>query len=155
MANIDNECSGLEINDLHASSKDTLGDCFNHQKEMQEKTYSYDFSNLTIGEIVDFCFMNKHALEDEISEFFDALGGVKDGGGNAAWKPWKKENSHIRQLKISDLSDNDLKELKMEYVDMFHFFLNFGAVIGMTPKELYNYYMSKAQENKDRQKRGY
>jgi len=155
MANTDNELHGLKIEDLYSKSKDTLGDCYNHQKNMQEKTYGYDFKEMTIGEIVDFCFMNKHAIEDEFGEFMDGLGGIADGGGNAGWKPWKKANAEIRKQKISDLSPNDLKELKMEFVDAFHFFMNFGIVIGMTSEELYNYYMSKAAENFERQKRGY
>ena len=53
-----------------------------------------------------------------------------------------------------DLTPNDITELKMEFVDMFHFFMNFGIVIGMTPKELYNMYFAKAGVNVQRQKGG-
>jgi hypothetical protein len=77
MANTDNELHGLKIDDLYSKSTDTLGDCYNHQKKMQENTYGYNFKEMTIGEIVDFCFMNKHAIEDEFGEFMDALGVFK------------------------------------------------------------------------------
>ena len=159
MANIDNKLSELKVNDVHKvdleNNEDTLANCWNHQKYMQEKVYGYDFSKITIGEIVDFSFMNKHALNDEIGEFMDALGGIEDGVGNAAWKPWKKSNASIRGKKITDLTPNDIKELKMEFVDMFHFFMNFGIIIGITPKEVYNMYFAKASENVNRQKQGY
>ncbi len=36
-----------------------------------------------------------------------------------------------------------------------HFITNDAVSIGMTPEEMYNMYMSKNQENRDRQKRGY
>jgi dimeric dUTPase (all-alpha-NTP-PPase superfamily) len=38
---------------------------------------------------------------------------------------------------------------------MLHFFMNYAASIGMTSQEMYNMYMSKNQENRERQKRGY
>lgn len=157
MANTDNKLIGTPVTDVHSTDydkgkEDTLANCWNHQKYMQEKVYGYDFDNITIGQIVDFSFMNKHAIEDEIGEFMDALGGIEDGVGNAAWKPWKKANSEIRTKKISDLTPNDIKELKMEFVDIFHFFMNFGIIIGMTPVELYNMYFAKAGENVNRKR---
>jgi hypothetical protein len=44
---------------------------------------------MTIREIMDFWLVNIHALNDEIHEMVDALGGIKDGSGNAVWKYWK------------------------------------------------------------------
>ena len=38
---------------------------------------------------------------------------------------------------------------------MLHFFMNYAVSIGMTPQEMYNMYMSKNEENRERQKRGY
>ena len=61
----------------------------------------------------------------------------------------------LRSQGFSDLSEADLLELKFEIVDMLHFFTNYAVSIGMTPEEMYNMYMSKNQENRDRQKRGY
>ena len=57
--------------------------------------------------------------------------------------------------KISDLSEGDLKELKMEWIDVMHFVFNAGLAIGVTPKEFYNYYLSKNEENWERQKNNY
>jgi hypothetical protein len=58
-------------------------------------------------------------------------------------------------MKFSDMSPNDLKELKMELIDIQHFLFNMMLAVGMTPDELFNYYFSKNKENRLRQKRGY
>jgi len=155
MANTDNECKDLEIKDFYEQSKTHLADIMEHQKEMQEKTYNIDFSEMTIREIMDFWLVNIHALNDEIHEMVDALGGIKDGSGNAVWKYWKKDHFRYANMTINDLSENDKKELFMEWVDGLHFFMNFPASIGLDAKTAYNYYFAKAEENKRRQKDGY
>lgn len=163
MANTDNSCAKLEIVDLHSSVVnnvdlgpiDTLGDILNLQAETQKKVYGYDFENMTLREVMNFWHMNNHAMIDEIHEATDALGGIKDGSGNAIWKRWKKDYSSFDNKKFSDLSQEDQLECKFEIVDMLHFFMNYAASIGMTSQEMYNMYMSKNEENRARQKRGY
>ncbi len=155
MANIDNTCADLPINDLYESSTDSLGDILNLQADTQRNVYGYDFENMTLREIMNFWHINTHALIDEIHEATDALGGINDGSGNAVWKYWKKDHSKYNTLKFSDLSEDDQLECKFEIIDMLHFFMNYAISIGMTPKEMYNMYMSKNKENRDRQTRGY
>lgn len=152
MANKDNECKDLNVNRLPFPDFDKI---FNMQKELQENTYDYKFKNMTLHEIAQFWFMNKHALEDEMSEMFDALGGIKDGIGNAVWKPWKKENELGRSLSVRQLSEGDRKELMFEIVDMFHFFMNFAVSCGFSGSDIANGYMSKNKENIKRQQDGY
>ena len=110
---------------------------------------------LTIGDLIDFLMVNNHAIIDELHEMVDAVGGIEDGVGNAAWKPWKSKNPEIRKQKLSDLTPGDLKELKMEWIDVMHFVFNAGLAIGVTSDEFYNYYLSKNEENWDRQKNNY
>ena len=88
MANIDNQCSNLQIENLYPESKDTLGDILNLQAETQENVYGYNFKEMSLRELMEFWHMNNHALIDEIHEATDALGGIKDGSGNAIWKKW-------------------------------------------------------------------
>ena len=102
-----------------------------------------------------FWHANTHALVDEIHEATDALGGIKDGSGNAIWKYWKKDYSKYSEIKFSDLSESDQLEAKFEIIDILHFFMNMAISIGMTPEEMYNMYMAKNKENRDRQERGY
>ena len=155
MANIDNECKDLEIKDFYADSSTHLEDIMVHQKRMQEETYGIKFEEMSIRDIMNFWHVNTHAVIDEIHEMTDSLGGIKDGSGNAVWKYWKKEHKKYDSMKISDLSENDKKELFMEWIDILHFFINYAASIGLDAKTVYNYYFAKADENKQRQQRGY
>jgi hypothetical protein len=159
MANTDNTCSNLEIEDLWSErtepNEDTLGDIIDLQKDTQMNVYGYDFKDMNLREIMSFWHANTHAMIDEIHEATDALGGIKDGSGNAIWKYWKKDYSKYESIKFSDLSESDQLEAKFEIIDMLHFFLNYAISISMTSQEIYNMYMSKNKENRDRQSRGY
>jgi len=122
---------------------------------MQEETYGFNFEEMSIRDVMNFWHTNTHALIDEIHEMTDALGGIKDGSGNAVWKYWKNDYHKYQDMKVSDLSENDKKELFMEWVDILHFFMNYAASIGMTSQEMYNMYMSKNEENRRRQANNY
>lgn len=164
MANIDNQCKDLEVRDYFSEngydhSKNSLEDLYSLQSKTQsmyfEKQGKKPFSEFTIGDVVDFLMVTNHAIIDELHEMMDAVGGIEDGEGNAAWKPWKSANTEIRSRRLSDLTPGDLKELKMEWIDIMHFVFNAGLAVGITPKEFYNYYLSKNEENWNRQKAGY
>lgn len=159
MANTDNQCKDLEVTNFHNRDLEmgecTLSNVYNHQKTMQESSFGFDFSSMTIGDIMRFWHANTHAVIDEIHEMTDALGGIEDGDGSAVWKYWKTAHSKYDSMTISDLSENDLKELKFEFVDILHFMLNYAISIGFTPNEMYNMYFAKAEENKNRQKNNY
>ena len=155
MANTDNKCAELEIEDLYSQSTDTLGDILNLQSETQRTIYGYNFEEMSLRELMEFWHLNNHSLIDEIHEATDALGGIRDGDGNAIWKRWKKAYASFSDKKFSDLSSSDQLECKFEIIDMLHFFMNYAASIGMTPQEMYNMYMSKNQENRKRQQNNY
>ena len=155
MANIDNQCKDLEVKDFYDESKTHLADIMEHQKEMQEQTYGFNFEDMSLRDVMNFWHTNTHAVIDEIHEMTDALGGIKDGSGNAIWKYWKTDFSKYENMKVSDLSEDDKKELYREWVDILHFFINYAASIGLDARTAYNYYFAKAEENKARQKRGY
>lgn len=158
MANKDNKLSHLRIGKNQYPDLDML---FETQKSLQsfiaDKKGIHDITdkNHNIGMKVLFLMANKHAFEDEWCELMDAMGGINDGAGSAAWKWWKDENPSTATKYLSDLSEDDLIELKMEYVDALHFFINFGLILGMTGSEVMNIYLAKNAENIDRQKRGY
>jgi len=164
MANTDNKCKDLTIKDYYEEkgydvNGCSLRDLYHLQENTQnmyfEKQGKKPFKDFTIGDLIDFLMVNNHAIIDELHEMVDAVGGIEDGVGNAAWKPWKSKNPEIRKQKLSDLTPGDLKELKMEWVDVMHFVFNAGLAIGVTSDEFYNYYLSKNEENWDRQKNNY
>ena len=154
MANSDNKCADLNVKDYSQEITDTLGFIYNKQVELQQRL-GFDFKDLTLKQIADFWMVNKHAMSDELNEMFDALGGIDDGIGAAAWKYWKQDNKKATQMKISDLSESDRLELFYEWIDGLHFYLNFAISMGMTSKDIVNLYAAKQAENLERQKRGY
>ena len=91
MANSDNQCSDLKVEDHYKNTKDTFGMIYNKQKELQERL-GMNYKDLTLKEIAEMWMVNKHAMSDELNEMFDALGGINDGIGSAAWKYWKQDN---------------------------------------------------------------
>ena len=53
------------------------------------------------------------------------------------------------------MSVEELIEARYEVVDMFHFLFNLAFCMGMTPDMLYDGFMRKQSENRNRQQRGY
>lgn len=158
MANTDNKCADLEVEDLYSLSTSTLADMYNLQKDIQENVYGFDFKAMQEGSLEDmrkFFDWNYHAIQDELRETFDALGGIDNGIGNAVWKPWKGDHQKASSMKFNEMTPSDLKELKMELIDIQHFVFNMMLAAGITPDELFNYYFSKNKENRSRQQRGY
>jgi len=129
----------------------------NMQAALQEKVQPGFYNpEENIASIGKFLLANKHAMEDEMGETLDALGGIHDGIGAGAWKWWKKSNREEADwMTMKDLTERDTIELKMEIVDQFHFFMNQMIKVGMTGSELYSMYKSKNAENFNRQNRGY
>lgn len=159
MANTDNKTNHLDVDnkvypaiDLLFQTQESLQDYIAEKKGLPQPL---DISTSNIRNIGEWMLKQKHAFDDEFSEMMDALGGIDDGIGSAAWKWWKDDNKKANLIYLSDLSDNDLKELKMEYVDMLHFFINMGLFLGMDGSEVMNMYISKNKENIERQKNNY
>ena len=136
----------------------------NLQKDIQENVYGYDFEKMRNDSLVEFRKFfdwNYHAIQDELREVFDALGGIHDGVQSGVWKPWKKRHEETKSvftptpMVFNDLSDRDVIELKMELIDELHFLFNKMHAAGMTTEELFNYYFAKNKENRERQKNNY
>lgn len=154
MANTDNKCHQLP---LDLTIIPTLEEMVSMQKNLQEKLMGPGFASKfnSLAHVAEFFMKNKHALEDEISETIDAIGGISSTVGPAAWKWWKKNHQLAHELTLEDLTAEDMLELKYEIVDQFHFFMNQMVKIGMTANELASMYVAKNKENFDRQERGY
>lgn len=155
-----NACAQLDIEDVYSTivdnnKNDTLGNLMALQKDIQESVYGYDFSKMRdkISSLKEFFDMNYHAIQDELRETYTALTGIHSHPN--AWKPWKKTHKIAMDKSFNDLSEEEKKELRMELVDIFHFFLNCCIAVDMSPEMLFNYYHAKNIENKNRQKKGY
>lgn len=151
-------CADLKVEDVFSKSTNTLADLMNLQKDIQENVYGYDFAKMRKGTLTDmkaFFDMNYHAIQDEMRETYNALGGIKDGIGSSVWKKWKKDHIKAFEMKFDDMSKDDLFELWYELIDIQHFLFNMMIATGMTPDIMMNLYFAKNKENRERQKRGY
>lgn len=142
------------------NDNDTFGTMLNMQRELQSYFQKKNNSNFpdvnnlkTLGEIYDFINFSMMALQDEYREVVDALPGThtfSQKERSALWKIWKSKNKEMRERKLSDLTPEELSDLKFEVCDMFHLFMNIMIAIGMSSKDMYECYMLKNLENKSR-----
>jgi hypothetical protein len=159
MSNNFQQCANLEVQDeysiLRESGEDSLAFLFNMQKGIQEEVYGHNFENIrsSIRNLKQFIDWNEEAIRDEDREFQAALTGIHTYPG--CWKPWKSKHNEAMSRALSDLTDDELKELQYEWIDKLHFMLNEAIAIGLTPETITNYYAAKNAENRARQKRGY
>jgi len=111
----------------------------------------------TIGQKFDWLRENKQAFDDEYREIVDALPGMSlpEKDRSAVWKRWKSKYNDIRNRTFDDLTEDDLKELKMEYIDMFIFLINMSFALDMNAEEMFIYYYTKNAENHKRAQNGY
>lgn len=78
-----------------------------------------------------------------LSNYLKAL--LEEGGelsGEIPWKWWSKENL-------------DMEAIRVEIVDMLHFWISLALASGMDAAEVHRLYLLKNQVNLDRQDRGY
>lgn len=156
------ECNKL-YEDLLSKGKDPLEYMLNAQNSLQVHLSETVEGNKCpddlskIGEIYDWLRDNKIALDDEFREVVDALPGMNlpEKERSALWKKWKANHLKLREKDISELEPNELKELKFELIDMWHFFMNMMLGLRISSKELFTYYYYKNLENLRRYNSGY
>jgi hypothetical protein len=144
MLNPENKCAQLIKDDSIKTL--TLKEMFEMQLSLQRDMFArgkgIDYDNGTFKQKVDNITVQFRNLVLEFAEMEEMLP-FKE------WKTYKPE--HL----LDWVSKEQEIETKFEYVDMFHFFMNIGLLIGITPDELSNMYYLKNKENFDRQNRGY
>lgn len=141
--NPENKCAQL----ISQESKElTLKEMFDMQLSLQKNMFNrgkgIDYIDGSFKEKVDNLTTQMRNLSSEFHELLERL----------PWKEWKTYSDE--QLAGWTSKEQEL-ETKFEYVDMFHFFINMGLLIGITPEDLSRMYYLKNKENFDRQERGY
>ena len=112
----------------------------------------------TKGELIDFLKDQKEAFDDEYRELIEAVHGMSRPASerSAGWKKWKGDYDKIRAEGVDEgLSQDDIVERTMEFVDAYHFFMNMQLALNITEEQLYVYYNLKNKENHDRQENNY
>jgi hypothetical protein len=157
MSNNFQQCADLEVNNNYQELREKGGDAlsliFTMQKSIQEDVYGYDFTKIqsSIGDLKSFIDWNEEAIRDEDREMQNALTGIHTYPG--CWKPWKSKHKEAMSRSLSDLTEEELKELHYEWIDKLHFMFNEAIAIGLTPETITNYYVAKNKHNIERQQR--
>lgn len=111
----------------------SLEDIFTEQIRLNEKINPDLYTEIKDPEVRRKRFLDfELALRQESAEAIDSLN----------WKWWKKD-------------PDDWDNVKIELVDMLHFWVSMCTVSGLDAKEVINLYLKKNQLNHTRQEEGY
>jgi len=111
----------------------TLNDVFQEQKRLNEKINSDLYNEIKDPEIRRQRFLDfELAMRQESAEAVDSLN----------WKWWKKD-------------EDDWDNVKIELVDMLHFWVSMCTVAGLDANEVFDLYFKKNRLNHKRQEQGY
>ncbi len=111
----------------------SLQEIFDEQVRLNEKINPDLYKEIDDPEIKRQRFLQfELALRQESAEAIDSLN----------WKWWKKDN-------------DDWDNIKIELVDMLHFWVSMCTIAGLSAEDVINLYLKKNQLNHKRQNEGY
>ena len=142
--NPENKCAHL-FNDV-PKLNDSIVDMFELQRSLQDKLAktgrALDLDKATHKERVDDISVQWRNMTLEFAELLERL-------------PFKEWKTYPEATLAGFKDDEDMLETYYEYIDMFHFFMNIGLALGIDGATFEKLYVTKNQENFDRQARGY
>lgn len=143
--NPENTCSHL-FNDNIKKLDNPIVDMFNMQLSLQrhlaEKGRALNYDTASHKEKVNDISNQWRNISLEFAELLDRL-------------PFKEWKTYSPEQLAGFKDDADKLETYYEYIDMFHFFMNIGLALGIDGDTFEKLYVTKNQENFDRQARGY
>lgn len=111
---------------------DKLEEIWRLQDELN-KRIGVDTSTMNEEEQAKWVLNYSRALQQELAELVDSV----------PWKWWAKYQKFDKQ------------NARVEVVDLFHFLVSIGQVLGMSADDIYQAYVKKNQVNHQRQDSGY
>lgn len=139
-----NKCSHLYDQDVKIGR--TLKEIYELQLEWQAhlatKNRGLNYDEAEFKTRVDDITIQWRNLTTEFSELIERL-------------PFKEWKTYSPEQLRGKMDQETVLEIWYEYADMFHFFMNIGLALGIRGDDLEKLYVTKRQENFDRQKRGY
>jgi len=141
--NPENKCAQLFIGDIPNLG---IADMFTMQKKLQDfyasKGKAIDLDTSSFKEKVDNITIQMRNMTSEFIELINVL-------PHKEWKTYSPEE-------LEDFIDEEHRlEVLYEYIDMWHFFMNIGLLLGIDGETFQKLYYTKNKENFDRQNRGY
>lgn len=142
--NPENKCSHLWTQPV--DKLPTIDEMFAMQKSLQDhlnhKGKGINIDNAQFFEKVNQITKEWRNISLEFAELLERL----------PFKEWKTYTPE--QLKGFE-SDEHRLEVWYEFIDIFHFYMNIGLLLGIDGPTFQKLYATKNKENFDRQKRGY
>ena len=142
--NPENKCAHL-FKDVRKLDNPIV-DMFNMQRSLQDSLAktgrALDLSTATHKQKVDDISAQWRNLTLEFAELLERL-------------PFKEWKTYPQETLDGFKNEEDMLETYYEYIDMFHFFMNIGLALGIDGDTFEKLYVTKNQENFDRQARGY
>jgi dimeric dUTPase (all-alpha-NTP-PPase superfamily) len=111
---------------------DKLEKMFELQEQLNERI-GVRTRDLSGEEKMEWILKYSRAIQQELAELVDSV----------PWKWWKKQQ-HF-----------DEENAKMEVIDLMHFIISTGQVLGLTAEDFYNAYLEKNKINHHRQETNY
>jgi len=111
---------------------DKLDEIFSLQDQLN-KRIGVNTDGMSEEEQTKWVLNYTRAMQQELAELIDSV----------PWKWWAK------------YQEFDKQNAKVEVVDLFHFLISLGQVLGMTPDDVYQAYLKKNEVNHQRQDSGY
>jgi dimeric dUTPase (all-alpha-NTP-PPase superfamily) len=143
--NPENKCSHL-FSDNIKKLDNPIVDMFNMQLSLQrhlaEKGRALNYDTASHKERVNDISNQWRNISLEFAELLERL-------------PFKEWKTYSPEQLAGFKDDADKLETYYEYIDMFHFFMNIGLALGIDGDTFEKLYITKNQENFDRQARGY
>lgn len=141
--NPENKCSHLFQD---AKLENPLHEMFEMQLSLQRKYFKLgkglDYDNATFKERVNEITVQWRNFTTEMTELLERL-------------PFKEWKTYTPEQLAGYVDEEHRLETEFEYIDAFHFFMNIGLLLDITPERFISLYVAKNQENFDRQARGY
>ncbi|MDR0740680.1 MAG: dUTPase [Puniceicoccales bacterium] len=111
---------------------DKLEKMFELQEQLNARI-GVHLRDLSEEEKIEWILKYSRAIQQELAELVDSV----------PWKWWKKQQ-HF-----------DEENAKVEVIDLMHFIISAGQVLGLTADDFYNAYLEKNVINHRRQDSGY
>lgn len=142
--NPENKCSHLYNSPL--DKLPNLEEMFEMQLNLQyhlaKKGKGIDYDQATFKEKVDQITKEWRNISLEFAELLERL-------------PFKEWKTYTPEELAGFQTEEEKLETWYEYIDIFHFFMNIGLLLGIDGPTFKKLYATKNKENFDRQKRGY
>ncbi len=149
-----NECSNLWEKYKPTAEKrkkenkgNYLETIINEQKGFQENYFGIKFNTNDMRKRTDYIDGQIKNLVVELLELLDAL-------PYKEWKDYTKKDTRWVMFR-DEYKAEEWLEIQYEWVDALHFLVNVGLMLEIDAEKAFGLYITKVQENKDRQKRRY